>query len=225
MKLSASSTGRGECNKIIKDCMFVREKESSNFLIKSNKNKAVKESNTNLLITMKTSLFLKKEMLLMLIISLTTMVLAKAQQEEEPNSHLTHNNKRALRPGEPGLPGEPARPPPSGTCPSGGDIWFIFEGVVGGPCETISFYLDDASQYPNIDYSHSLAGLGNDIPGNTDIGLDSVALIHQPDAPNYIFVAKVAVPGCPEVLGRCLLDCAPGGNGPGQLDPPFCGYV
>jgi hypothetical protein len=38
---------------------------------------------------MKTPLFLQKEMLLVFIISLTTMMLARAQQEEVMNSHLT----------------------------------------------------------------------------------------------------------------------------------------
>jgi len=125
-------------------------------------------------------------------------------------------------------PTSPSPPTPSPTCPSGSDIDFVYEGVAGVMCETMSFFLHPASQFPDVEYySYSLAGLGNDIPGNENIGLTASVnpLIHRPNAPNYIFVAKVKVEGCPPVFSTCLLDCVSGGLSPGPNDPPFCEYV
>jgi len=122
----------------------------------------------------------------------------------------------------------PNKPTPPHSCPSGSDITFVYEGLAGMLCETMSFYLNGASQFPDVDYySYSLAGLGNDIPGNANIGLTAISnpLIHQPNAPNYMFVAKVKVEGCPQVFSRCTLDCVSGGPSPSPTDPPFCEYV
>ena len=117
--------------------------------------------------------------------------------------------------------------PPHSSCPSGSDFEFVYEGVAGIACETMSFYLLHASEFPDVEYySYSLAGLGNDIRGNENIGLTAYAnpLIHEDNAPNYIFVAKVQVEGCPQVISRCTLDCVPGGPSPSQPNPPFCDF-
>ena len=152
----------------------------------------------------------------------------------------SNDRKRALRFQKPELgvrptpcphPHSPPSPPsPTHSCPSGSDIVFMYEGVAGAACETMSFFLDPESQFPDVEYySYSLAGLGNDIPGNENIGLtdhpNGNPLINQPNAPNYIFVAKVKVEGCPQVSNRCLLDCVPGGPSPSQNDPPFCDHL
>lgn len=154
---------------------------------------------------------------------------------------LSNDKKRALRrptkpkeedlkhptscPPTPSTPTAPSPPTPSLPCPSGSDILFLYEGHMGATCETMSFYLIGAFPYVEY-YSYSLSGLGNDIPGNENIGLTANVnpLIHQPGAPNYIFVAKVKVEGCPLVFSSCLLDCVPGGPSPGPTDPPFCDY-
>jgi len=117
---------------------------------------------------------------------------------------------------------------PPHSCPSGSDITFLYEGHAGRSCETMSFYLNSPSQFPDVEYySYSLAGLGNDIPGNENIGLTAYEnpLINQDNAPNYIFVAKVKVEGCSRVFSRCTLDCVSGGPSPSPNDPPFCEYV
>lgn len=119
----------------------------------------------------------------------------------------------------------PIKPTPPHSCPSGSDITFVYEGLAGVTCETMSFYLNGASQFPDLEYySYSLAGLGNDIPGDANIGLTATSnpLIHRPNAPNYIFVAKVKVEGCPQVFSRCTLDCVAGGPSLSPTDPPFC---
>jgi len=129
--------------------------------------------------------------------------------------------------GEPWLTTPITPTPPHSSCPSGSDIEFVYEGIAGGTCETMSFYLLHTSQFPDVEYySYSLAGLGNDIPGNENIGLTAYAnpVIHENNA-NYIFVAKVKVEGCPQVFSRCTLDCAPGGQSNSPNDPPFCEYV
>ena len=128
-------------------------------------------------------------------------------------------------------PCSPAPPPitptpPHSSCPSGSDFEFVYEGVAGITCETMSFNLLHASQFPDVEYySYSLAGLGNDILGNENIGLTAYAnpLIHENNA-NYIFVAKVKVEGCPQVFSRCTLDCVPGGPSLSPNDPPFCDF-
>jgi hypothetical protein len=152
----------------------------------------------------------------------------------DDKSSSSNDRKRALRRHSnefPSFPSpskaKPSNPTPSLSCPSGSDIEFIYEGLAGVMCETISFFLNGASQFPDVEYSYSLAGLGNDIPGNADIGLTSYRnpVINQPNAPNYIFVAKVKVGGCPLVFNKCLLDCVPGGPSPSPNDPPFCEYI
>ncbi len=99
----------------------------------------------------------------------------------------------------------------------------MYEGTAGVTCDTMPFFLNAASRlFPDVEYySYSLAGIGSDVPGNENIGLSN-PLINQPNAPNYIFVAKVKVEGCPQVSNRCLLDCVPGGPSPSPNDPPFC---
>ena len=87
----------------------------------------------------------------------------------------------------------------------------------------MAFYLNGASHFPDVDYSYSLAGLGNYIPGNENIGLPANAnpRMHEDNAHNYIFVAKVKVEGCSRVFSRCTLDCVPGGPYSSPNDPPF----
>jgi hypothetical protein len=124
-------------------------------------------------------------------------------------------------PTTPGL--VPSRP---GPCPSGDDIEFVYEGLAGVTCETISFFLKNPAP-GSVSYSHSLSGFGSNVPGNDSIGLTPYAnsVINQPDAGNYIFVAIADVPGCPAAKRTCLLDCVPGGPSPSVNDPPFCEYA
>jgi len=134
-------------------------------------------------------------------------------------------------PGPTSPPGPTPTPPPTPrptrrptrSCPSGDDIVFNYEGLAGGPCETMSFYLTPAVS--TASYSYSLAGDGSDIPQHIGIGLVTNRVINQPNAGNYIFVAKVDVPGCKTAVKTCLLDCVPGGRGRGANDPPYCEYA
>mmetsp|Transcript_53377 Transcript_53377/g.64330 ORF Transcript_53377/g.64330 Transcript_53377/m.64330 type:complete len:328 (+) Transcript_53377:54-1037(+) len=118
----------------------------------------------------------------------------------------------------------PPVPSPSSPCPSTQDIWFMYEGVTGQVCETMSFFLHSPQQYESVSYSYSLAGSGSNIEGNTNIGLTAAAnpLINAPGAGNYIFVAKVDVPGCATTMKRCVLDCVPGEPVRSENDPPYC---
>lgn len=112
-----------------------------------------------------------------------------------------------------------------GPCPSEDDIWFLYEGLAGAVCETMSFFVHNPSQYSDINYSYSLAGDGSNIPQHENIGLVTNSVINQPEAGNYIFVAKVQVPGCSATYRTCLLDCVPGGPPRSVNDPPYCEYV
>ena len=112
-----------------------------------------------------------------------------------------------------------------GPCPSEDDIDFMYEGHAGAVCETMSFFVHNPSQYSDINYSYSLAGDGSNIPQNENIGLDTNSVINQPDAGNYIFVAKVEASGCSATIRTCLLDCVPGGPPRSVNDPPYCEHV
>jgi hypothetical protein len=126
-----------------------------------------------------------------------------------------------------GTPSPTTAPPTPGTCPSGDDIEFVYEGLAGVICETISFFLSSPPPAGSVSYSHSLYGSGSNVPGNDSIGLTPYAnsVINQPDAGNYIFVAIVDKPGCPAAIRTCLLDCVPGGPSPSVNDPPYCEYA
>lgn len=120
-------------------------------------------------------------------------------------------------------------PPDAPTdCPTGNDIEFIYEGLAGVTCETMSFYLMNQNDYDSIEYFYSVSGIGNMVPGNTDIGLtnhpNGNPSIHGTgdDNRNYHFVAYAKVEGCGCAVRKCLLDCVPGGQLPSPTDPPVC---
>jgi len=138
-------------------------------------------------------------------------------QPSRPPSH----SPQTSRPSPRRFP-TPIKQPSPEYCPEEDDFTFLYEGVAGVICETISFFLDPAQ--PSVIFSYSLAGSGNNILGNSDIGLtmQGNSLINQPGANNYIFVAKAEVPGCNAVFKSCLLDCVPGGPQPSSSDPPYC---
>lgn len=113
-------------------------------------------------------------------------------------------------------------PPPPRRCPSGSDIWFNFEGATGQFCETMYFQLP-APWHASAVYTWSLAGAGNNLPGNNAcLSPPCNSLINRPRAGNYIFVAKAKVPGCLEVFNRCTLGCACEGRDRSPSDPLFC---
>ena len=145
---------------------------------------------------------------------------------QSPTPSPTPGPEIIIYPGSPTPSPTPGGLVPSepGSCPSGDDIEFLYEGSAGAACETISFFLSSPPPAGSVSYSHSLAGSGSNVPGNLDIGLTPYAnsVINQPDAGNYIFVAIVDVPGCLTVTRTCLLDCVPGGPSPSATDPPYC---
>ena len=148
--------------------------------------------------------------------------------------------------------------PPGGPdpCPLrfGNFFEFIYEGSPNGGCETMSFNLLPWTRSSNtatltttehlqdeghrklpitVTYSHSLAGLGNDVLGNENIGLTAstnpVLYNVSPNYAGFIFVAKATIEAddgpCYTYASKCLLRCVPGARDWRPTDPPLCENV
>lgn len=120
-------------------------------------------------------------------------------------------------------------PPPGPDCPTSIQFMFnLFTNIeTSNSCGT-GIFLDADGSYPSSHpgYSYSI-GPFTDVRGNyAEFNYNSYNFLAGPNPPNYIFAAKLNVPGCPQVMQTCLLVCDAGGGAAAcPDDPPPCGQA